>query len=34
MELASPVIGAAAARQLLRTLWAMDVQQDICSLQR
>jgi 2-methylcitrate dehydratase PrpD len=34
MELASPVIGAAAARQLLRTLWAMDAQQDIRSLQR
>jgi 2-methylcitrate dehydratase PrpD len=33
MELASPVIGAAAARQLLRTLWAMDEQQDIRSLQ-
>jgi 2-methylcitrate dehydratase PrpD len=34
MELASPVIGDAAARQLLRTLWAMDAQQDILSLQR
>jgi hypothetical protein len=34
MELASPVIGDATARQLLQTLWALDVQKDIRALQR
>jgi 2-methylcitrate dehydratase PrpD len=33
MELSSPVIGDAAARQLLQTLWALDAQQDIRALQ-